>query len=152
MTIQKQVSQLVKLRDKTDELKDKQTKLKEEQAEALRPLQEQISESEAERDGQQAIVMSHMSKLKFDALRMKRFTVSKQVRRTMFIENEQDLIKDLKVKELGGEYLEEKVKARLFLNNLEDENMFNGVGVRETEFVSIKKVIQKSKKVIQKGE
>ena len=128
MTIQEKVNGLLVLRNKVAEIKK-----------LLEPIQ-------AERDSIQADIIKHMTRQGFDSVKTESATVSKAIRKTIRIVDEDTILKHLKKNKLIDLYKMQVVKP-LFKNYaesmLKDGKMIKGTEVNETEFISVRSVKKK---------
>ena len=128
MTIQEKVNGLLVLRNKVAEIKK-----------LLEPIQ-------AERDSIQADIIKHMTRQGFDSVKTESATVSKAIRKTIRIVDEDTILKHLKKNKLIDLYKMQVVKP-LFKNYaesmLKDGKMIKGTEVNETDFISVRSVIKK---------
>lgn len=131
MTIQEKVKKLLELRVKANSIKEK----------LLEPVQ-------TERDALQADIIRHMTRQGFDSVKIEIATVSKAVRKTVRIINENTVIDHLKKNKLTDLY-RVQIDKPLFKgyaeSMLKDGKTIKGTEVNETEFISVKKVGGKKK-------
>ena len=125
MTIQEKVQGLLLLRNKISEIKKQ-----------LEPMQ-------AERDFIQADIIKHMTRQGFDSVKTESATVSKAVRKTVRIVNEDKLVLFLKKRKMN-DYVKEQVDRDLWKGlsaQLAKENeIYDGTEINETEFISVRSV------------
>lgn len=127
-TIQEKVKQLLELRNKVNSIK------------------EQLAPIQAERDAIQSDIIKHMTRQGFDSVKTESATVSKAIRKTIVIENENALIADLKEKGLT-DYFKEQIDKELWrpfsTQAIKENKIFAGCEMNETEFISVRSVKKK---------
>ena len=105
-------------------------------------VKEQLDRIKFKRDEIQRSLMDEMKQEEFNSVKVDKTMISLSVRRTMVIENENDLIADLKEKGLDGEYVKKQIDKELWRGlssqAVKENKIFAGCGIRETEFISIK--------------
>jgi len=133
MTIQEKAKKIVEIRNKINELKEKMDKLK------------------AERDKLQADIIEHLKRLGFNSIKTQEAMISRQVARTLTIVDEKALVEDLKKKGLN-DYIREQVDRNLWrglaTEAIKQGQKFKGTEIKESEFISVRKVKPKIDKEI----
>lgn len=87
-------------------------------------------------------LMSVMAEEGFNSVKIDKTSISKAVRKTLAIRDEDALIKELKEKGIEKEFVREQIDKTLwysFANNLvKDNQTMKGTEIKETEYISIK--------------
>jgi len=124
MEIQKKAEQLLELRQKAEELK------------------KQLDQIKFKKDEIQNSLMDEMKQEGFNSVKVDKTMVSKAVRKTMVISDENALIAELKEKGLDKEYVREQVDKTLWrglsTSAIKEGVNFKGTEIKETEFISIR--------------
>lgn len=87
-------------------------------------------------------LMSAMSNEGFNSVKIDKTSISKAIRKTLMIRDEEKLIKDLKKRNLGNEYVCETVRRDLWKGlsaaALKGNETFEGTEAIENEYISIR--------------
>lgn len=122
-TIQEKVNNLIEMRNKINSIK------------------EQLIPIKAEKEALQADIIKHMTRQGFDSVKTKSVTVSKSVRKTLDIVDEDELISHLKEKKLNDLFKVQLVKP-LFngyaTQAIKEEINIPGTVVGITEYISVR--------------
>ena len=130
MTLKDKAKHLIALRAKIDE------------------MTKRVEPFKKERDELQTNIIASMTKTGFDSVRVKGLaTISKAVRTTLVIEDEDALVADLKGRGLT-DMVKERVNTtlwRTFATQAVKENLTpSGTDLKTTEFISIRRVADKT--------
>ena len=124
MEIQKKAEQLLVLRQEANEMKERLDIIK------------------VKRDEIQNSLMDEMKQEGFNSVKVDKTMISRAVRKTMIISNEDALIADLKEKGLDREYVKEQVIKDLWrslsVSAVKEGLELAGTELKETEFISIR--------------
>lgn len=131
MTIHEKVKNLLALRDK------------------INAITEQLEPLRLQRDETQADIIKHMTRQGFRSVKTENTTVAKATRKRLVIQNEKDLIADLKSKGLN-DYVREQIDKDLFkgfaIEAIKSGNLPVGTSVEETEYISIRTINKKDER------
>lgn len=129
MTLKEKAKNLLELRAKINEAEEK-----------LKPLK-------VERDEMQANIIASMIRVGFDSVKVAGMaTISKAIRKTLVIQDEDALVADLKERKLT-DMVKERVNVGLWrpfaTQAVKDNLTLGGTELKETSFISIRKVVDK---------
>lgn len=124
MEIQKRAEQLLNLRREAEDLK------------------KQLDQVKFKKDEIQSSLMEEMKREGINSVKTGKTMISKVVRKTMIISDENALIDELKEKGLDKEYVREQVDKTLWrslsASAIKEGVSFKGTEIKETEFISIR--------------